>query len=35
MERLGLRFVGIIRRPGLVEGQAGVQPDAPFALFRV
>ena len=35
MERLGLRFVGIIRRPGLVEGQTVVQPDAPFALYRL
>jgi RimJ/RimL family protein N-acetyltransferase len=34
MERLGMRLAGIIRRPGLVEGQVGVQPDAPFALYR-
>lgn len=34
MERLGMRPAGIIRRPGLVEGQVGVQPDAPFALCR-
>ena len=35
MERLGLRPAGIIRRPGLVEGRTGVQPDAPFALYRL
>jgi hypothetical protein len=35
MERLGLRHVGIIHRPGLVEGQAGVRPEAPFALYRL
>lgn len=35
MERLGLRPAGIIRRPGLVEGRAGIQPDAPFALYRL
>lgn len=34
MERLGMRPVGIIRREGLVEGRTGVQPDAPFALYR-
>jgi RimJ/RimL family protein N-acetyltransferase len=35
MERLGMRPAGIIRRPGLVEGRTGVQPDAPFALYRL
>ena len=35
MERPGLRPAGIIRRPGLVEGRTGVQPDAPFALYRL
>lgn len=35
MERLGMQWVGIIRREGLVEGQAGVLPDAPFALYRL
>lgn len=35
MERLGLRPVGTIRRAGLVEGQTGLQPDAPFALYRL
>ena len=34
MERLKLRSVGIIRREGLVEGQVGLQRDAPFALYR-
>jgi RimJ/RimL family protein N-acetyltransferase len=34
MERLGMRPAGIIRREGLVEGQTGVHPDAPFALYR-
>jgi RimJ/RimL family protein N-acetyltransferase len=34
MERLGMRPAGIIRREGLVEGQAGLHPDAPFALYR-
>jgi RimJ/RimL family protein N-acetyltransferase len=35
MERLGMRPVGVIRRAGLVEGQTGVYPDAPFALYRL
>lgn len=35
MERLGMRQVGIIRRPGLVEGQPGIHPHAPFALYRL
>ncbi len=35
MERLGMQWVGIIRREGLIEGQAGVLPDAPFALYRL
>lgn len=35
MERLGMRHVGTIRREGLVEGRDGLQPDAPFALYRV
>ena len=34
MERLGMRPAGIIRRTGLVEGRAGLHPDAPFALYR-
>ena len=35
MERLGMHPVGIIRRAGLVEGRSGMQPDAPFALYRL
>ncbi|WP_433307880.1 GNAT family N-acetyltransferase [Actinoplanes sp. CA-030573] len=35
MERLGMRLAGIIRRPGLVEGEPGIHPDAPFALYRL
>lgn len=35
MERLGMLPAGTIRREGLVEGQNGVQPDAPFALYRL
>ena len=34
MERLGMRPAGSIRRAGLIEGQTGVHPDAPFALYR-
>ena len=34
MERLGMHDAGIIRRRGLIEGRTGVQPDAPFALYR-
>jgi len=34
MERLGLRPAGIIQREGLIEGQAGLHADAPFALYR-
>jgi RimJ/RimL family protein N-acetyltransferase len=35
MERLDMRFVKIIRAPGLVEGSADVRDDAPFALYRI
>jgi RimJ/RimL family protein N-acetyltransferase len=35
MARLGMRSAGIIRRDGLVEGCAGIHPDAPFALYRL
>jgi RimJ/RimL family protein N-acetyltransferase len=35
MERLGMRLTGVIRREGLVEGRAGVHPDASFALYRL
>lgn len=34
MERIGMRSAGVLRRPGLVAGLDGVQPDAPFALYR-
>jgi len=34
MRRLGLRDAGLIHREGLVEGRVGLQPDAPFALYR-
>lgn len=35
MERLAMHLVGTIRRTGLVEGRAGLQSDAPFALYRL
>lgn len=35
MERLGMRDVGIIQRVGLIEGRAGIHPDAPFSLYRL
>jgi RimJ/RimL family protein N-acetyltransferase len=34
MGHLGLRYAGVIHREGLVEGAAGLHPDAPFALYR-
>lgn len=34
MRRLGLRDSGLIYREGLVAGQAGLHPEAPFALYR-
>ena len=34
MRRLGLRDAGVLRRAGLVAGKAGLQADAPFALYR-
>jgi RimJ/RimL family protein N-acetyltransferase len=34
MVRLGMVDAGLIHRPGLLEGQAGVQLSAPFALYR-
>jgi RimJ/RimL family protein N-acetyltransferase len=34
-ERLGMHTAGIIQRAGLVEGQSGIKPDAPFALYRL
>jgi RimJ/RimL family protein N-acetyltransferase len=33
MERLGMRFVKIIRAPGLIEGSDDLRDDAPFALY--
>lgn len=33
MQRLGMRPCGIMHRPGLVEGAAGVQENASFALW--
>ena len=35
MERLGMRYVGQILRPGFVAGSSEMQEDAPFALYRV
>jgi RimJ/RimL family protein N-acetyltransferase len=35
MERLGMRYVRQILRPGLIAGSAGVHKDAPFALYRI
>ena len=35
MERLGMRYVGRILRPGLIAGSAGVHEAAPFALYRI
>jgi RimJ/RimL family protein N-acetyltransferase len=32
MERIGLRYAGEIRSRGIVEGAAGEQDDAPFAV---
>lgn len=34
MRRLRMRPAGLIRREGLIEGQCGLHPDAPFALYR-
>lgn len=33
MRRLGMRPAGLIRREGLIEGQSGLHPNAPFALY--
>jgi RimJ/RimL family protein N-acetyltransferase len=35
MERLAMRFVKVIRAPGLIEGSDDVHDDAPFALYRI
>jgi RimJ/RimL family protein N-acetyltransferase len=34
MERLGMRQVGDVAAPGLVEGRPGMHDDAPFALYH-
>jgi RimJ/RimL family protein N-acetyltransferase len=35
MERLGMRHVGQILRPGLIAGSPGVREAAPFALYQI
>lgn len=35
MVRLGMTEIGRLYRPGLVEGIAGIQDAAPFALYRI
>ena len=35
MERLGMRYVRQILRPGLIAGSAEMQEDVPFALYRI
>jgi RimJ/RimL family protein N-acetyltransferase len=35
MERLGMRYVRRIVRPGLIAGSTVVHEDAPFALYRI
>ena len=35
MERLGMRYVRQILRPGFVAGSSEMQEDAPFALYRI
>ena len=35
MERLGMRYVGRILRPGWIAGSAVVHEKAPFALYRI
>jgi RimJ/RimL family protein N-acetyltransferase len=35
MERLGMRDVGRILRPGFVAGSSEMHKDAPFALYRI
>jgi RimJ/RimL family protein N-acetyltransferase len=32
MERIGMTYAGEVRSPGLVEGEAGEQDDAPYAV---
>jgi RimJ/RimL family protein N-acetyltransferase len=35
MERLGMRYVRQILRPGLIAGSSEMHKDAPFALYRI
>lgn len=35
MERLGMRYVRQILRPGFVAGSSEIQEDVPFALYRI
>lgn len=35
MERLRMRHVGQILRPGLIARKTGIHEDAPFALYRI
>ena len=35
MERLGMRYVGRILRPGFIESSVGVHEAAPFVLYRI
>src|SRR5215207_4614042 len=35
MERLGMRYVRQILRPGLIAGSSEMYEDAPFALYRI
>jgi hypothetical protein len=35
MERLGMRYVGQILRPGFVAGSSEIDEEAPFALYRI
>jgi len=35
MERLGMRYVRQILRPGLIAGSSTVHEEAPFALYRI
>ena len=35
MERLGMRYVRQILRPGLIAGSSEIHKEAPFALYRI
>jgi hypothetical protein len=35
MERLGMRYVRQILRPGFVAGSSELREEAPFALYRI